>query len=80
MEILDPLIEGRRQRAVLRKGRPDAALRHRADAGKPKAGDQAAREKLAPVDFPLQQLFARAPAEDVFLFFSHCHRLLPGLD
>ena len=32
MKIFDPLIEGRRQRAVLREGRPGADLRRGADS------------------------------------------------
>ncbi len=41
MKILDPLIERRGQRPVLRKGRSDAGLRRRGDARHAETGDQA---------------------------------------
>ena len=53
MKVLDPLIEGRRQRTVLRKGRSDAHLRRRRNAGHAEAGHQASRDELTPVDVRL---------------------------
>ena len=74
MKVLDPLIEGRRQRTVLREGRSDAGLRHGADAGEAEAGHQAPREELTPVDRPSQQLPARRLLQEVFLFLPYAHR------
>ncbi len=79
MQVLDPLIEGRRQRAIRGEGGPDAAARHRTDAGQPEAGHQAAGEKRAPVDGPAPQRVPRRLLQNVFLFPSNRHRIISSV-
>jgi hypothetical protein len=72
--VLDPLIEGRGQRsAIRRKGRSDAGLCHRADAGEAKAGNQAAGEEFAPIDLALAEQLLSCLLQYVFLFLAHGH-------
>ena len=78
MKVLDPLIEGRRQRTVGGEGRLMLRLGHRADAGQAEPGDQAAGEKFAPVDAPLRKLAARGLATEEFLFVPSTHRSSPS--
>jgi hypothetical protein len=56
VQILDPLVESRGQRTVLRESRTDAALCQSADTGKTEASHQAPRKEFTPVDRPAPEL------------------------
>ena len=78
MQILNPLIERRRQRtAVSGESWLDARLREGADTGDAQAGQQAAGEELAPVDAPCGELTARRLQKEVFLFIASLISNLP---
>ena len=77
VKVLDPLIERRRQRAVLRESGPDPCFRDRPDAGQAETRNQASREKLASVETPTLQLRAHRLLKDVLLLFSYAHRSPP---
>ena len=79
MQILDPLIERRRQRP-LRERRSGAEPGRHAHAGHAETGDQSAGEKLPPIDLAAQQLPPPLLLQKIFLFFApdHVCLLLPA--
>ena len=74
MIVLDPLVEGRRQRAVLGKGRSDAGLRHGGNAGKAEARGHGPCQELPPIDVAGKKLPARCLLDDVLKFLACGHR------
>ena len=73
MQILDPLIERRRQRAVLGKGRPDKPLAGGRHAGHAEAGNEAPLEELTPVDLAAAQLFECRLLQKILKFLAFGH-------
>ena len=72
MQILDPLVEGRGQRARgERRARAEPA--RDADAGHAETGHQGARQELPPLDLTTQQLPAQLHLKDMFQFFACRH-------
>ena len=76
MKILNPLIEGGGERAVLGKGRADAVLGNGSNTGETKSCHHAAGEEFTPVDLAALQLLQCGLLQDEFLFFTDCHRFL----
>ena len=72
VEVLDPLVEGRGQRAR-RERAAGAEPCGDAGAGHAEAGHQRARQKLAPVDLAAQQLLPPELAQQKFPFFACDH-------
>ena len=77
VQVLDPLIEGRRERPLLRESATGAIVRHHARPRQAEPGGDAACHELAPVDLAPQQLPARSTPQQVFLFLAFDHRCPP---
>jgi hypothetical protein len=72
MEVLDPLVEGRRQRPrVGGESRADAGLGEGADAGNAETGGNRAQQELATIDPARLELLKRFLLSEVVLFFPY---------
>src|SRR5271165_5941517 len=79
VKVLDPLVERRREGTVRRECRPNARLRHSANAGQTQPRKEAAGKEFASVDASLGKLAARRFLKKALLFTPFTHVLLPPL-